>query len=53
MGTARTIMLDDVTFSAPFGPLGVVAEHVALTRHLRRLIESRNRWLAEALRQAP
>lgn len=52
MGTARTIMLDDVTFAAPFGPLGVVAEHVALTRHLRRLIESRNRWLAKALRQA-
>lgn len=51
-GTARTIMLDDITFSAPLGPLGVVAERLALTRHLRRLIESRNRWLAEALRQA-
>ena len=52
MGTARTIMLDDITFSAPLGPLGVVAEHLALTRHLQRLIRARNRWLADALRQA-
>jgi len=52
MGTARTIMLDDITFSAPLGPFGVVAEQLALTRHLRRLIESRNVWLAEALRGA-
>ena len=52
MGTARTIMLDDITFSAPLGPLGVVAEHLALTRHLQRLIRARNRWLADALRHA-
>lgn len=52
MGRDRTLMLDVVEFRAPLGPLGVVAERVALTRHLRRLIGSRNVWLAEALRQA-
>lgn len=51
-GTVGTLMLDRVTFTAPLGPLGVVAERVALTQHLRRLIESRNAWLAGALRQA-
>lgn len=52
-GTVGTLMLDQVTFTAPLGPLGLIAERVALTRHLRRLIESRNAWLAGALRQAP
>jgi hypothetical protein len=46
------LMLDHIAFAAPLGPLGLIAERVALTRHLRRLIESRNAWLASTLRQA-
>lgn len=51
-GRDGTLMLDHIAFAAPLGPLGRIAERVALTRHLRRLIESRNAWLARALRQA-
>lgn len=51
-GRDGTLMIDHVEFAAPLGPLGLIAERVALTRHLRRLIESRNAWLANALRQA-
>jgi ligand-binding SRPBCC domain-containing protein len=41
-----TRMIDDVTFAAPYGPLGRVAEGV-LRLYLRRLIEQRNRYLKE------
>lgn len=41
-------MTDTITYRAPFGPLGVVAERLVLTRHLRRTIATRN---AAALRE--
>jgi ligand-binding SRPBCC domain-containing protein len=41
-----TQMLDAVSFAAPFGLVGRVAE-LALAPYLRRLIERRNRYLKE------
>jgi ligand-binding SRPBCC domain-containing protein len=47
-GTATT-MRDKVVFSAPFGPLGVLAEKILLGRYLRSLIETRNEFLRASL----
>ncbi|MET0844122.1 MAG: SRPBCC family protein [Mycetocola sp.] len=41
-----TTMIDRVSFAAPYGILGVLAEKLVLGRYLRRLIEERNRFLA-------
>jgi ligand-binding SRPBCC domain-containing protein len=47
-----TAVVDDVTFAAPCGPLGRLAEAVILGRHLERLIAERNAYLvAEAGRR--
>jgi hypothetical protein len=35
-------MEDELTFSAPLGPLGLIAERLMLGRHLRVLLERRN-----------
>lgn len=40
-----TRMTDEVSFSAPLGPLGRLAERLVLARRLRELIEERNRFL--------
>lgn len=40
-----TRMIDTFDFSAPFGPLGAIAERLVLTRYLRRLLDGRNRVL--------
>jgi len=45
-----TRMVDEIEFRAPLGPLGVVAERVALARYLPRLIAERNASLAAELR---
>lgn len=42
-----TLMVDDIRFDAPFGPVGRLAERLVLDGHLRRLIETRNAILAE------
>lgn len=47
-----TRMVDAITFRAPLGPLGLVAERVALARYLPRLIRTRNRALAAELRRS-
>ncbi len=44
-----TRMVDTITFRAPFGPLGRLAEVVALERYLPRLIRERNASLATEL----
>ncbi len=41
-----TRMVDDVTVTAPFGPLGRLAEVLVLDRYLRRLLSTRNAALA-------
>lgn len=42
---AGTIMVDRIEFEAPFGVVGRVVEKLVLARYLRRLIETRNRYL--------
>lgn len=42
---AGTTMIDRIEFVAPFGPVGRVAEKLVLARYLRKLIETRNRYL--------
>jgi ligand-binding SRPBCC domain-containing protein len=42
-----TRMVDRVTFSAPLGPLGTIAERMFLAKYIRSLIEDRNRYLKD------
>ena len=44
-----TRMVDDVTFRAPLGPLGWVAERAVLSSYLPRLIAARNASLRDEL----
>jgi ligand-binding SRPBCC domain-containing protein len=37
-----TLMKDEMEFVAPLGPLGILAERIALEGHLRDLLERRN-----------
>lgn len=46
---AATAMTDVVDFASPLGPLGRLVDAVVLTRYMTRLLDTRNRWLAEAL----
>ncbi|MEE8599894.1 SRPBCC family protein [Euzebya tangerina] len=47
-----TRMRDVVEFTAPFGPLGVVAEKVVLARYMKQLIATRNRALVSHLERS-
>jgi ligand-binding SRPBCC domain-containing protein len=42
---AGSVMTDRIEFSAPFGPLGRLAERLFLAAYLRKLIDVRNRYL--------
>jgi ligand-binding SRPBCC domain-containing protein len=44
-----TRMVDEIAFRAPFGVLGRIAEGLVLRRYLVRLIQERNRSLADEL----
>jgi ligand-binding SRPBCC domain-containing protein len=48
-GTGTT-MVDRISFAAPLGVLGWVAERLVLARYLRRLIERRNTFLQQQVR---
>jgi len=41
----NTLMTDESDFDAPFGPLGVIANALFLTRYMRRLLTARNAYL--------
>ena len=43
-----TLMVDQFTFRAPFGFLGRVAETLVLTRYMKGLLLTRNRYLKQA-----
>ncbi|MFC3299341.1 SRPBCC family protein [Arthrobacter agilis] len=47
-----TTMIDRIRFAAPFGSLGRLVEVLLLERYLKKLIETRNRFLVEELTQA-
>ena len=46
-----TLMRDLIAFEAPFWPLGVAVERLALAPYLRRLIEARGREITRAAGQ--
>lgn len=46
------VLADELTYTAPYGLVGAVAERVALTRYLRHLFETRNAALAAELAAA-
>ncbi|TQL45043.1 hypothetical protein FB562_2453 [Homoserinimonas aerilata] len=46
----HTLMLDEIEFSAPFGPLGVLAEKLILAKYMRYIIAKRNAFLVAAAR---
>lgn len=48
-GTGTT-MIDRISFAAPLGILGRVAERLVLARYMKRLIEERNDYLRAAAR---
>jgi ligand-binding SRPBCC domain-containing protein len=43
----ETLMRDVMEFEAPLGPLGRVVENLLLERHMRRLLERRNRCIQQ------
>ncbi|MFC0420640.1 SRPBCC family protein [Glutamicibacter bergerei] len=43
----KTMMIDRVSFAAPFGPLGWVAERLVLGWYMPQLIRQRNKFLLE------
>lgn len=48
-GAGVTLMTDTITYAAPLGPLGRLAERAVLDRYLRRLVAGRNEWLRREL----
>ena len=44
-----TEMVDEVSFEAPFGPVGRIAERLVLASYLKSLIEHRNTYLKIAI----
>ena len=44
--TDGSIMIDRIHFTAPFGPIGRLAEKLVLDRYLQRLIKKRGSFLA-------
>jgi ligand-binding SRPBCC domain-containing protein len=46
-GAGGTRMLDLVDYAAPAGPIGRLVDGLVLRRHLRRLLERRNRHIKE------
>jgi ligand-binding SRPBCC domain-containing protein len=46
---ARTLMVDDIEFCSPLGPLGQIADRLVLRSYMPRLIRQRNAWLLSAL----
>jgi ligand-binding SRPBCC domain-containing protein len=43
----ETVMIDRIEFAAPLGPVGRIAERLFLAPYLRKLIETRNRYLTD------
>jgi ligand-binding SRPBCC domain-containing protein len=48
-GDGRTLMVDEVRFRSPLGPLGRLVDAVVLERYLTRLLRQRNTWLRREL----
>ena len=44
-----TLMVDTFNFASPLGPLGAIADHLFVTRHLRKFALERNSFLKTKL----
>ena len=42
-----TLMQDELSFRAPLGPLGLIAEYLVLRRYLRKFLLERNQFIRE------
>lgn len=47
-----TLMIDRISFSSPFGPIGRAVDRWILSRYMLRLIARRNEWLVGELESA-
>ncbi|MER7073505.1 hypothetical protein [Terrabacter sp. NPDC000476] len=52
-GAGVTLMTDTITYAAPLGPLGRLAERAVLDTYLPRLVGERNEWLRRDLAHRP
>jgi ligand-binding SRPBCC domain-containing protein len=48
-GRSKTVMVDEILFRSPLGPLGGLVDFLVMKRYLRRLMERRNRQLTTEL----
>jgi ligand-binding SRPBCC domain-containing protein len=48
----KTVMVDEILFRSPLGPLGWLVDFLVMKRYLRRLMEQRNRQLTTELESA-
>lgn len=51
--TGGTLMIDELSFAAPYGPLGWIAERLFLGSHLRRFLVKRGIALKQLAEQGP
>lgn len=47
--SGETLMVDNVRFRSPVGPVGAVVDRLALNRYMTALLRQRNVWLKHAL----
>jgi ligand-binding SRPBCC domain-containing protein len=47
-----TLMVDTFNFASPLGPLGAIADHLFVARHLRKFAAERNEFLKSKLEKA-
>ncbi|GAA3001072.1 SRPBCC family protein [Streptosporangium longisporum] len=52
-GHGGTVMSDVIEFTAPFGPVGDVAERLVLRRYMAGLIEARNQYVKKVAETTP
>jgi ligand-binding SRPBCC domain-containing protein len=48
-----TLMVDDVQFSSPLGPLGALVDAIILRRYLRNLLRDRNAYIKKVAEGMP
>lgn len=49
ISASGTLMIDNVQYTAPLGPLGRAVDALGLEQYTRRLMDQRNAWLKEEL----
>jgi ligand-binding SRPBCC domain-containing protein len=49
LGDRETLMIDEVDFRSPVGPIGRAVDHLILQRYMSQLLRGRNRWIKLSL----